>query len=227
MPEPRRRFRFFADWSHPWPLWSSTGAGYPDELGLRDDDELADRLKAWESHWEEHHPDLDDWDTDEAREWSDREGTELIELLRTAAPQYEIIDEHLDSESGPVPDPEPVDIPSEYEGGELMWVALEPHERVLFLADRSHPWPLWIVRAAYPNHLGISDELAEQLGDWKSHWEEHHPDIDCDDWDTDEAREWSDQEGTRLIELMRAEIPQYEIIDGRHGPEDPHGNPSR
>jgi hypothetical protein len=105
------------------------GEAYPDELGLCDDDELADRLKAWESHWEVHHPDFGDWDTQEALDWSDREGTQLIQLLRIAAPQCDIIDEHRDSDGlSPEASPSP-DVPSWHQPGEEYgWFAPPPFE---------------------------------------------------------------------------------------------------
>lgn len=83
--------RFFADWGHPWPLWSA-GAVYPGDIGLTQ--ELSDRLERWVSHWQTHHQSYQGWDSAEAKDWSDSEGDALVSLIEQEAPMFRIDDRH-------------------------------------------------------------------------------------------------------------------------------------
>lgn len=59
---------------------------------------LSDRLRAWASHWAEHHHWDTGWDDPRAAEYSQNEGDELLDARRTHAaptsrPFADVIDE--------------------------------------------------------------------------------------------------------------------------------------
>lgn len=93
-PQTRRTIRFFADWGADSPLWESGTDSYlmaPEDYGLPRS--LSDRLRAWASHWKEHHHWDTGWDDPRSAEYSQKEGDELLDALRThVAPFADVID---------------------------------------------------------------------------------------------------------------------------------------
>ncbi|GAB3690798.1 hypothetical protein GCM10027595_01440 [Corynebacterium nasicanis] len=93
-PQPRRTIRFFADWGADFPLWESGTDSYlmaPEDYGLPAS--LSERLRAWATHWTSHcHWDTG-WDDPHAAEYSQKEGDELLDALRTHVASFaDVID---------------------------------------------------------------------------------------------------------------------------------------
>lgn len=89
---------------------------------------------------------------------------------------------------------------------------IEAGDTIRFFADWGHSWPIWGPEGtAYPDELGLSQELADRLERWVSHWQLHHESYQG--WDTEKDREWSDTEGDVLVSLLKQEAPQLRFKD--------------
>lgn len=91
----------------------------------------------------------------------------------------------------------------------------EPKPTVRFSPDHGFEWCLWFDDGtAYPDELGLSEALQEQILAWWHFWLEHSR-FDGDGWDTQESHNIYSAVGDVLAAWLRQELPDYEVVD-RH-----------